>query len=261
MSFDRIPAPLNAATFRSCALVEARFIPRQYEPNYAYPLLVLLHSRGGDEEQLVRAMPALSWRNYVGLGLRGPEPVTKRDRLVGFGWGAEFEPPARRPARRSRPEAAGDFVRRALFDAEPDFIDRLEEAVFSAILQTRRLLHVHSERIFLVGCGEGAAVAYWLGLSFPERFAGVVSINGWLPSGLRPLGRIKACREMPILVVHGAWNAKVPLHDARQNVATLRAGGLQVAFQSYPSTHRLTNPMLSDVDTWLIGHCTADSRI
>ena len=28
-------------------------------------------------------------------------------------------------------------------------------------------------------------------------------------------------------------------------------------FQSYPSSHRLTNPMLSDVDTWLMGHCTA----
>ena len=114
---------------------------------------------------------------------------------------------------------------------------------------------------FLVGCGEGAAVAYWLGLSFPERFAGIVAINGWLPVGLRPLGRLKACRELPILVVHGAWNSKVPLHDARQNVATLRAGGLRVAFQSYPSAHRLTNPMLSDVDTWLIGHCTSDASL
>src|SRR5262245_19846208 len=93
MTFDRLSAPLTATGSQSSPLVEARFIPRQYEPNYAYPLLVLLHARGGDEEQLVRAMPALSWRNYVGLGLRGPEPVTKRDRLAGFAWGAEFEHP------------------------------------------------------------------------------------------------------------------------------------------------------------------------
>ena len=142
-----------------------------------------------------------------------------------------------------------ELVRRMLFETEPEAFDRLEEAAFTAILQTRRLLHVHSERIFLVGCGEGAAVAYWLGLSFPERFAGVVAINGWLPVGLRPLGRLKACRDLPVLVVHGAWNAKVPLHDARKDVATLRAGGLRVAFQSYPCSHRLTNPMLADVDT------------
>jgi len=261
MTFDRLHASMNPTASQTSPLVEARFIPRQYEPNYAYPLLVMFHARGGDEEQFVRAMPALSWRNYVGLGLRGPEPVTKRDRLAGFGWGAEFEQPERRLARGNRSVSEAEIVRRALFNSEPDAIDRLEQAVFAAILQTRRLLHVHSERIFLVGCGEGAAVAYWLGLSFPERFAGVVAINGWLPVGLRPLGRLKACRELSVLVVHGAWNAKVPLHEARQNVGILRAGGLRVAFQSYPSSHRLTNPMLSDVDTWLMGHCTADAGI
>jgi phospholipase/carboxylesterase len=206
-------------------------------------------------------MPALSCRNCLGLGLRGHEPVTKRDRLVGFGWGREFEQPERRRARCEPALTESEIVRRVLHDPEPERFDRLEESVFTAILQTRRLLHVHSERIFLVGCGEGAAVAYWLGLSFPERFAGIVAINGWLPVGLRPLGRLKACRELPILVVHGAWNSKVPLHDARQNVATMRAGGLRVAFQSYPSSHRLTNPMLSDVDTWLIGHCTSDASL
>jgi phospholipase/carboxylesterase len=206
-------------------------------------------------------MPALSWRNYVGLGLRGPEPVIKRDRLVGYGWGAEFEQPSRRRLRGSARVPEAELVRRAFFGAEAEPMERLEEAVFESILQTRRLLHTHSERIFLVGCGEGAAVAYWLGLSFPERFAGIVAINGWLPVGLRPLGRLKACRELPVLVVHGAWNARVPLSDARQNVATLRAGGLRVAFQSYPSAHRLSNGMLSDVDTWLMGHCTASPAL
>jgi phospholipase/carboxylesterase len=254
MSIDRLHAPLSATALESTTLVEARFIPKQYEPNYAYPLLVLFHSRGGDEEQLVRAMPALSWRNYVGLGLRGPETVTKRDRLAGYGWGPEFERPERQRARHATDCPAAEVVRRVLFDSEPDLFDRLEETIFAAILQTRRLLHVHSERIFLVGCGEGAAVAYWLGLRFPERFAGVVAINGWMPVGLRPLGRLRACRNLSVLVVHGAWNARTPLNEARRSVATLRAGGLRVAFQSYPSSHRLTNPMLADVDTWLIGH-------
>ena len=257
MSFDRLHAPLNAVSSEPSPLVEARFIPRQYEPNYPYPLLVHFHARGGDEDQLVRAMPALSWRNYVGLGLRGPEPVIKRDRLAGYGWGAEFEQPGRRRSRVGAPPAAAEVVRRALFGAEPEPIERLEESVFESILQTRRLFHTHSERIFLVGCGEGAAVAYWLGMTFPERFAGVVAINGWLPVGLRPLCRLKACRNLAVLVVHGAWNTRVPLADASQNVATLRAGGLRVAFQSYPSAHRLSNAMLSDVDTWLMGHCTA----
>jgi len=261
MTFDRPLAPLHSTSTPTRSLVEARFIPRQYEPNYAYPLLVLLHGRGGDEDQLVRAMPALSWRNYVGLALRGPQTIVKRDRVTGYGWGREFEHADRAGARRQPAGTEADIVRRALFEPDPEVFDGLEAAVFSAILQTRQLLHVHSERIYLMGCGEGASVAYWLGLMYPERFAGIIAINGWLPVGLRPLGRLKACRDLPVLVVHGAWNARTPLQEARRNVATLRAGGLRVAFQSYPCSHRLSAPMLADVDSWLIAHCTGQPSL
>jgi len=258
MSSDRLNAPSFEITNTGAgSLVESRFIPQRYEPNYPYPLLVLFHGRGGDDQQMVRSMPALSWRNYVGLSLRGPEPLVRRGRVEGFGWGPSFARPDRPAPRVSSTLPEAEIVRRRLWENSADPIDTLEDGVFSAIRQTRRALHVHSERIFLVGVGEGAAVAYRLGLSYPERFAGVVAINGWLPGGFRPLGRLKECRDLRILVVHGEWNGRVPVRSARRDVATLRAGGLQVAFQSYPCPHRITSPMLSDVDTWLINHCTA----
>jgi phospholipase/carboxylesterase len=257
MSGDRLNAPSSEISTGAGSLIEARFIPQRYEPNYAYPLLVLFHARGGDEQQMVRSMPALSWRNYVGLSLRGPEAVTKRGREEGYGWGPAFARPDRLAPRPAPAMSEAELVRRRLLESSPDPIDLLEDGAFTAIRQTRRALHVHSERIYLVGIGEGAAVAYRLGLTYPERFAGVVAINGWIPAGFRPLGRLKACRELRILVVHGEWNARVPIRCARHDVATLRAGGLRVAFQSYPCAHRLTSPMLADVDTWLINHCTS----
>jgi phospholipase/carboxylesterase len=258
MSSDRLNAPSFETTTGAGTLVEARFIPQQYEPNYAYPLLVLFHARGGDEQQMVRSMPALSWRNYVGLSLRGPESATKRGRPEGYGWGPSFARPERKAPRPAPTASEGEQVRRRLFEAVPDPIDVLEDGVFASIRQMRRALHVHSERIFLVGCGEGAAVAYRIGLSYPERFAGVVAINGWFPGSFRPLARLKDCRDLRILVVHGEWNGRVPVQSARRDVAMLRAGGLRVAFQSYPCAHRLTSPMLSDVDTWLINRCTSE---
>lgn len=259
MSSDRLNAPsFDATTAGAGSLVETRFIPQRYEPNYPYPLLALFHGRGGDEQQLLRSMPALSWRNYVGLSLRGPETALRRGRPEGFGWGPAFARPDRASAPAAPALSEAEIVRRRLSDDSPDPIDSLEDGIFSAIRQTRRSLHVHSERIFLVGCGEGAAVAYRLGLSYPERFAGVVAINGWLPGGFRPLARLKACRDLRILVVHGEWNARMPVRSARRDVSMLRAGGLKVAFQSYPCAHRITSPMLSDVDTWLINHCTAN---
>jgi phospholipase/carboxylesterase len=258
MSSDRLNAPSFDIGTGAGSLVEARFIPQRYEPNYPYPLLALFHARGGDEQQMVRSMPALSWRNYVGLSLRGPEVLNKRGRLEGYGWGPAFVRPDRLAPRPIPPFSEAESVRRRLLESSPDLIDVLEDGVFAAIRQTRRTLHVHSERIYLVGIGEGASVAYRLGLSYPERFAGVVALNGWIPGGFRPLGRLRACRDLRILVVHGEWNARVPVRSARRDVATLRAGGLRVAFQSYPCAHRLTSPMLADVDTWLINQCTSE---
>jgi phospholipase/carboxylesterase len=258
MSDDRRITSSFGTSAGSASLIEARFIPQRYEPNYPYPLLVLLHARGGDEDQMVRSMPAMSWRNYVGLGLRGPEVAIRKGRESGFGWGPDFARPDRRPKGPATTEPDSERLRRMLRGGAPDPIEALEEAVFNSVLCTRRALHVHSERIFLVGSGEGAAVAFRLGLTYPEKFAGVVSLNGWIPGGFRPLARLKACRDLRILAVHGQWNARAPIQNARREVAMLRAGGLRVAFQAYPCAHRLTSPMLADVDTWLINQCTSD---
>ena len=87
----------------------------------------------------------------------------------------------------------------------------------------------------------------------------MVAINGWIPGGFRPLGRLKACRDLRVLVVHGEWNARVPVRAARRDVATLRAGGLQRRVPVLSLRPQITSPMLSDVDTWLINHCTGEA--
>src|SRR4051794_11860744 len=112
MSSDRLNAPSSDRSTGAGTLVEARFIPQRYEPNYAYPLLVLFHGRGGDEQQMVRSMPAMSWRNYVGLSLRGPEVVNRRDRPDGYGWGPDFVRHERRTPRPSSPLSDAEVVQR-----------------------------------------------------------------------------------------------------------------------------------------------------
>lgn len=258
MSGDRqTTVPSSSPTRDVIALAEQRFIPQRYEPNYAYPLLVMFHGRGGDEHQLIRSVPTMSWRNYVALGLRGPEALYRGRHELGYGWGPLFSKSFRRGMRPASDEAPAKTVHRILTDGSPDSVDLIEEGIVNAVRDLRRSLHVHTERIFLVGLGEGAAVAYRLGLAHPERFAGVVALNGWLPRSFPVLSRLRACREhLRVLAVHGEWNGRVPIDRARRDVQLLRSAGLHVAFQTYPCANRLTGPMLSDVDTWLIQQCT-----
>src|SRR5579862_8733066 len=93
------------------------FLPTGYEPRYPYPLLVFLHGHGGNEEQILRLAPRLSRRNFICVGLRGPQLLgTPYDGGLGFTWGSEGP-----------------------LDAQ------VEDYVFRAVEHTRRTYHVHSE--------------------------------------------------------------------------------------------------------------------
>jgi phospholipase/carboxylesterase len=200
------------------------FLPKGYEPNYPYPLVVFLHNHGGSEEQILRLAPRLSRRNYICIALRGPHGLPPRANCrPAYGWGC---------------------------DAGLDSL--VEDYVLRAVEQTRRHVHVHSERIYLAGFCEGATLAYRLGLLYSEWFAGVISLNGCLPRRGGPLLRLPQVRKLRVLIGHGIANAIVPLPFARADHRLLYTAGLSVRLHTYPTNHRLHRDMLRDVDRWII---------
>jgi phospholipase/carboxylesterase len=206
------------------------FLPTGYEPNYPYPLLVFLHGHGGSEEQVLRLAPRLSRRNYVAIALRGPHALDPRpDGRSAYCWGQ---------------------------GGQTDAV--VEEYVFRAVEQTRRHYHVHSERIYLAGVCEGATLAYRLGLLYPERFAGVISLNGTLPRRGGPLLRLPEVRSLKVLIGHGIANAVVPLTLARNDFRLFYAAGMQVRLHTYAANHRIHPDMLRDVNRWIMGHIGAE---
>lgn len=200
------------------------FLPTGYEPNYPYPLLVFLHGQGGSEEQILRLAPRLSRRNYICIGLRGPNLLGCRDDgRFGYSWG---------------PDGRCDAL--------------IEDYVLGAVEQTRWRYHVHSERIYLAGFCEGATLAYRIGLSFPEKFGGVISLNGAMPRQGGPLLRLPQARQLKVLIGHGIANAVVPLTHAKQDFRLLYTAGLDVQMHTYPATHRLHPDMLRDINRWIM---------
>ncbi|MFO0948589.1 MAG: esterase [Planctomycetota bacterium] len=202
------------------------FLPQAYEPRYPYPLLVFLHGYGEKEMQWIDAVPSLSRRNYICIGLRGMQSVTRKDGEVGYCWG-----------RGRRCDSA------------------IEDYVLTAIRETMRVCHIHSERIFLAGICEGATIAYQLGLSFPEKFAGMIALNGWLPDGPLPMAGLRYGRHLRVFIGHGMANPRVPRQRAEDAYRLLYAAGVHVDLRCYPADHRLHPEMLRDVDRWLIDRC------
>lgn len=205
------------------------FLPAGYEPNYPYPLLVFLHGRGGNEETVLRLAPRLSRRNFISIALRGPHFVGNRPSgRACYCWGADD---------------SGN--------------SSIEDYIFHAVAKTRREYHVHSERIFLAGVCEGATTAYRLALSYPEKVAGVIALNGSLPAR-GPLFRLPAVRGLKVLIGHGIANAIVPLSMARRDRKLLYTAGLDVRMHTYATTHKLHPDMLKDANRWVMEQITAE---
>jgi phospholipase/carboxylesterase len=203
------------------------FLPTGYEPNYPYPLLVFFHGHGGCEEQVLRLAPRLSRRNYVCISLRGLELLGPRaDGRLGYTWGS---------------------------DGQYDTL--VEDYVLRSIEQTRRHYHIHSERIYLAGFCEGATLAYRLGVAYPERFGGVISLNGCLPRRGGPLFRLPQVRQLRVLIGHGIANPYVPLALAEADFRLFYTAGLDVRMHTYPATQRLHPDMLRDVNRWIMEIC------
>jgi phospholipase/carboxylesterase len=197
----------------------ATFAPLHYEPGYAYPLIVWLHSRSGNEQHLRRVMPHVSMRNFVAIAPRGT--VSKRPGR--FHWAQD---------------ANG--------------IEQAEAAVFDCIAAATERFNVHCDRVFLAGSGSGGTMAVRVAWNHPQRFAGVATLGGPLPTELCPLRHVNDIRRLPCLVAMSRKSRAYPELQVCRDLRLMHSAGCTVALRQYPGEEDLTTGMLSDLNCWLM---------
>jgi len=196
------------------------FAPLHYERNYAYPLVVWLHGPGEDERQLQRVMPLVSMRNFVSIGPRGPRPAASG---TGFTWS----------------------------ECDAD-ITAAEESVFSCLEVARERLNVAPRRVFVAGYQTGGTMAFRIGLKYPTRFAGALSIGGPFPSGNSPLAHFDQARQLPLFIAQGRHSTLYPVERTCEELRLFHAAGMHVTLRQYPCGDELTSKMLHDMNVWIM---------
>jgi phospholipase/carboxylesterase len=190
------------------------FVPEAYEPNYAYPLVVWLHSDHSSELELDGVMQALSPRNYVGIAPRANCRSRSQDNT--YRWGST-----------------------------PTECAVAEDLVWDSVQAAIEKLSVHPDRIFLAGFGGGGTMAQWIGLKYSKQVAGVASISGCFPRTPRSLSNWKSARSIPILFTQTLGSS---LCSEDQMIRALRVShqaGLNYQFvQAQPAPQALSNDEL-----------------
>lgn len=197
------------------------FSPQQYEPGYAYPLVVWMHSNQSSESELRQVMPLLSTQNYVGVAPRGTRKSLNFD--CRYDWD----------------ESAGYIA---------EACERVRECVNLA----KQEFHIHSDRIFIAGFGTGGTMALRVGLQYPELFAGAVSLGGRVPRGQNAFGRLNAARRLPILLSVSPVEGEFTLADVKSDLRLLHSGGFTVETQLFPAGDSLTDSMLCYCNAWIM---------
>lgn len=189
------------------------YVPNAYSAVTRWPVILFLH----------------------GAGERGTDGLLQTE--VGLG-AAIRRSPARYPAIVVLPQSPED----SLWTGLP------AQAALAALQRTTDEFSTDPARVYLTGLSMGGNGTWYLAYRYPERFAAVVPICGWVSAGLRlsPSAAVvpaddgesfealaRRLGRVPVWIFHGEVDGAVPVEESRKATAALRSAGGNVRYTEF----------------------------
>lgn len=139
-------------------------------------------------------------------------------------------------------------------------IDREDEsgilesmATIDTMIEAQIASGIPSEKIIIAGFSQGGAIAMSVGLHFPKRLAGIISLSAYLPLALR-VARTKHPHTIhnPFFIAHGDHDDVVPLFAAERSRDFLVKNKYDVTWRTYPIGHHVCNEEIKDIREFIL---------
>ena len=201
--------------------------PIGYEPDKAYPMIVLLHGFGANMHDLAGLASYIDSRGYVYLCPNAPLPVQLGPGFAGYAW-------TPLPGEKTMQD-----VRRA------------EDAVVGFVEEMMGLHGVEAGRVLLAGFSQGGMMTYQVGLPRPRVFAGLASLSARIDERDELLERLPVERSQPIFIAHGVHDPLIPVEAGRESRDFLKQAGYDPTYREYPMAHQITDEVIDDLSLWI----------
>ncbi len=192
------------------------------EPGDGATTLLLLHSTGGDERQLVALARELAPRAAL---------LSPRGKVLENGVTRRF------------------FARRSMHELDiPDLLQRTDELT-EFVAAAVRAYELDPARVVALGYSNGANIAASMLLRRPGVLSGAALLRATLPyePEVPP-----ALDGTSVLIAAGARDPYVAPGMSQQLADVLRAGGAEVSFQVTPAGHELLDADIEATLRWLV---------
>jgi phospholipase/carboxylesterase len=189
----------------------------------ATPLLVLLHGRGADENDLIELASELP-REFAYASVRGPIELPEG----GYRW----------------------FEDRGLGRPVPASLQSTVD-MLRAWLDGSATAEYDRKRTFVLGFSQGMMTAAALLLDDPARLAGAVLLSGSIAvdTGMATPNRLAG---VPVFTAHGSFDSVIPPDRIAQSLQYLRErSGAELSENTYPIDHSISRREIADIAAWL----------
>jgi phospholipase/carboxylesterase len=155
----------------------------------------------------------------------------------------------------------GGMTMPAWYDIKAMDIDRVVDTeqlrasadAVAKLVEREKEKGVPADRIIIAGFSQGGAVAYELGLSYPERFAGILALSTYFATA-DTVQRSEANADVPISVYHGTFDPMVPESLGVRSVETLKEMGYDPTYQTFPMEHSVCLEEVQDIGQFIRRH-------
>ena len=111
---------------------------------------------------------------------------------------------------------------------------------------------IPSEKIILAGFSQGGVITYYLGLQYPQKLAGLMTLSTYIGnSDTISDERHVANQSTPLFVAHGQYDPVVPYQLAEHAQNTLKSLGYELEFHSYPMDHSVCPAEIQAIGQWI----------
>jgi phospholipase/carboxylesterase len=217
-------APMTLTRHDDLSLQYVLNVPSGKADDAALPLVVILHGRGADANDLADIAPWID-RGYRFVFPNAPRPFEPSPGMsFGFSWFDGWP-----PARAAVVESRGRIL---------DFLGEITERY-----------PVDGDRIVLAGFSQGAMMAMDAGFRAARPPRGIVMMSGVLFEDDVP--QFEARRDQKVLIVHGTDDDVIPIRAAWRARAVLEEHGLEPEYHEFAMGHNVTPESMAVVGDFL----------
>lgn len=129
---------------------------------------------------------------------------------------------------------------------------RATQTKIESLIQNEVKQGIPANKIVLAGFSQGGAMAFFTGLRYPEKLAGILALSTYVSLKEKLANEASnANRDTPIFMAHGTFDSVITLETCSVSRQLLESLGYAIEWHEYPMAHSVCAEEIEDIAHFL----------